>query len=91
MRPTHNQINPEHLATRGHQVRNDDHQQLDTEQHRSTETQPLADVGCVKEEREDCDEPCTDMVFARSSMCTRGRKQACCVVRRAGGAHSRAA
>ena len=55
MRPTHNQINPQHLATRGHQVRDDDHQQLDTEQHRPTETQPLAAVRSVKEERKNCD------------------------------------
>jgi hypothetical protein len=74
MRLTDNQINPQHLTTRGHQIRNDDHQQLDTQQHRTAEAQPLADVGGVKEERQDCDEPCR----GARTMCTRGWERVCC-------------
>ena len=58
MRSTHNEVNPQHLTTRGHQIRDDDHKQLDTEQHRTAESQPLANVRGVKEEREDCGQAC---------------------------------
>ena len=75
MRSTHNEVNPQHLTTRGHQIRDDNHKQLDTEQHRPAESQPLANVRGVKEEREDCGQACRG---AHTNVSTRADARRAC-------------